>query len=143
MPYGRSGAHWALLGPGIELRRTEFDLDAACARTIAASGYPEITEWADYYIRARHRCGGAGDVQSEGRPLTRPGGGGLMAIRQTLEVINAMEADGVIDRYALAGAVAAFNYIDPAVTEDLDISSRLAPPNGNPGYCCSIQSSPI
>jgi predicted phosphodiesterase len=53
MPYGRAGAHWALLGPGVELRRTEFDLDAACARTIASSSYPEIAEWADYYIRAR------------------------------------------------------------------------------------------
>ena len=53
MPYGRSGAHWALLGPGIELRRTDFDLDAACAQTIAASGFPDVAEWADYYIRAR------------------------------------------------------------------------------------------
>jgi hypothetical protein len=32
-----------------------------------------------------------------------------------------MEADGIIGRYALAGAVAAYNYIEPAVTEDLDI----------------------
>jgi predicted phosphodiesterase len=53
MPYGRSGAHWALLGPGVELRRTDFDLDAACAQTIAASGFLEVAEWADYYIRAR------------------------------------------------------------------------------------------
>lgn len=53
MPYGRSGAHWALLGPGVELRRTDFDLDVACAQTIAASGFPEVAEWADYYIRAR------------------------------------------------------------------------------------------
>ena len=53
MPYGRAGAHWALLGPGVELRRTNFDLDAACAQTIAASGFPEVAEWADYYIRAR------------------------------------------------------------------------------------------
>jgi predicted phosphodiesterase len=53
MPYGRSGAHWALLGPGVELRRTEFDLDAACARTIAASAFSKVAEWADYYIRAR------------------------------------------------------------------------------------------
>jgi len=32
-----------------------------------------------------------------------------------------MEADGVIGRYAIAGAVAAYNYIEPAVTDDLDI----------------------
>jgi hypothetical protein len=45
----------------------------------------------------------------------------MMAIKETLEIINAMEADGVIGRYAIAGAVAAYNYIEPAVTDDLDI----------------------
>ena len=44
-----------------------------------------------------------------------------MAIKETLEIINATEADGVIGRYAIAGAVAAYNYIEPAVTDDLDI----------------------
>jgi hypothetical protein len=44
-----------------------------------------------------------------------------MGMRRTVDVLNAMEADGIIDRYALAGAVAAYNYIEPAVTEDLDI----------------------
>jgi hypothetical protein len=44
-----------------------------------------------------------------------------MAIKETLEIINAMEADGAIARYAIAGAVAAYNYIEPAVTDDLDI----------------------
>ncbi len=30
LPYeGRAGAYWALLGPGVEHRRTEYDLDAA------------------------------------------------------------------------------------------------------------------
>ena len=30
LPYeGRPGAYWALLGPGVEHRRTEYDLDAA------------------------------------------------------------------------------------------------------------------
>jgi len=32
-----------------------------------------------------------------------------------------MEATGVVGRYAISGAVAAFNYIEAAVTEDLDI----------------------
>jgi predicted phosphodiesterase len=53
MPYGRPGAHWALLGPGVELRRTEFDLDWACARTVEESNYPGIAEWAEYFIKAR------------------------------------------------------------------------------------------
>ena len=40
IPYeGRSGAFWALLGPDVELRRTEYDLDAAAER-ILASGDP-------------------------------------------------------------------------------------------------------
>jgi putative phosphoesterase len=40
MPYeGRPGAYWALLGPGVELRRTEYDLDEAVAR-LRASGIP-------------------------------------------------------------------------------------------------------
>jgi predicted phosphodiesterase len=54
MPYGRPGAHWALLGPGVSLRRSVFDADAACARIAAESGYPEIAAWADEYVRARN-----------------------------------------------------------------------------------------
>lgn len=50
MPYGRGGAHWALLGPGVELRRTPYDVDAACA-TLATSGYPGIEGWLDAYVR--------------------------------------------------------------------------------------------
>lgn len=42
-------------------------------------------------------------------------------MKQTLDVINQMEADGIIDRYAVAGAVATYNYIEPALTNDLDI----------------------
>ncbi|AEW99084.1 metallophosphoesterase family protein [Streptantibioticus cattleyicolor] len=53
MPYGRSGAHWALLGPGVDLRRTPYDTDAAIARLTRDCGYPAIAEWADYYVRAR------------------------------------------------------------------------------------------
>ena len=32
MPYGEPGAYWLLLGDGVELRRTEYDLEAAAAR---------------------------------------------------------------------------------------------------------------
>ncbi len=53
MPYGRPGAHWALLGAGVTLRRTTFDVDAACARIAAESTYPEAADWADYFVRAR------------------------------------------------------------------------------------------
>ncbi|MBA3338328.1 MAG: metallophosphoesterase family protein [Geodermatophilaceae bacterium] len=54
MPYGRPGAHWALLDNGaVQLRRTEFDYDAACAEIEASSGYPDAAEWADFFIRSR------------------------------------------------------------------------------------------
>jgi hypothetical protein len=48
-----------------------------------------------------------------------------MGMKQTLEILNRMEMDGVIGRYAIAGAVAAYNYIEPAVTEDLDVLLSL------------------
>ncbi|GAA2086466.1 metallophosphoesterase family protein [Streptomyces albiaxialis] len=53
MPYGRDGAHWALLGPGAELRRTGYDVDAAVARVVADSGYEDVASWTDYFLRAR------------------------------------------------------------------------------------------
>ena len=54
MPYGGAGAWWALLGPGVQLRRTGYDVDAACARVAAGSGFPDAAEWADEYLRSRH-----------------------------------------------------------------------------------------
>lgn len=53
MPYGPSGAHWALLGPGVQLRRTLFDADRACARLAAESQYPDAARWAEQYLRGR------------------------------------------------------------------------------------------
>ena len=41
MPYEAGpGAYWALFGPDVELRRTEYDLEAAAA-AIRATGFPE------------------------------------------------------------------------------------------------------
>ncbi|WP_406039960.1 metallophosphatase family protein [Micromonospora sp. NBC_00898] len=54
MPYGGAGAWWVLLGPGVQLRRTGYDVDAACARVAAESGFPDAAEWADEYLRSRH-----------------------------------------------------------------------------------------
>ena len=46
MPYeGVTGARWCLLGPGVELRRTAYDVEAAAAR-IRATGLPEADELA-------------------------------------------------------------------------------------------------
>ena len=44
-----------------------------------------------------------------------------VSIGKTLQVLNQMVADGIVEQYAIAGAVAALNYIEPSVTEDLDI----------------------
>jgi predicted phosphodiesterase len=54
MPYGRQGAHWALLNQGaVEMRRAAYDPEAACAQVIAMSSYPDVAEWADYFLYAR------------------------------------------------------------------------------------------
>ena len=42
-------------------------------------------------------------------------------MEKTLEIINRMEADGVIGRYAIGGAMAAIFYVEPFTTFDLDI----------------------
>lgn len=43
-----------------------------------------------------------------------------MRIESSLRVLNEMEAAGVIGKYAIGGAVAAFLYIEPGTTFDLD-----------------------
>ena len=54
MPYGRPGAHWAILTRGaVEMRRTPYDPGTACAQVVAASSYPDVAEWADYFLYAR------------------------------------------------------------------------------------------
>ncbi|MFJ3807373.1 metallophosphoesterase family protein [Streptomyces sp. NPDC090073] len=53
MPYGRPGAHWCLLGPGTDLRVTPYDVPAAVARLVRECAYPDIAEWADYFLHAR------------------------------------------------------------------------------------------
>ncbi|MGH3038942.1 MAG: metallophosphoesterase family protein [Gaiellaceae bacterium] len=46
MPYeAEPGAYWALLGPDVELRRTDYDLDAA-AEAVRATGFPGADELA-------------------------------------------------------------------------------------------------
>jgi hypothetical protein len=41
--------------------------------------------------------------------------------KQTFAVLNQMVADGVIENYAVAGAVGAMFYVEPFSTEDLDV----------------------
>ncbi len=42
-------------------------------------------------------------------------------MKATLEVINRMQADGVIGQYAIGGAVGATFYLEPVATLDIDI----------------------
>ena len=45
MPFQEAGAYWALLGPGVRLRRTLYDLDQAAAR-VRATAYPQSEQCA-------------------------------------------------------------------------------------------------
>ncbi len=50
IPYeGRRGAFWALLGPDVELRRTEYDVEGA-VEAIRATGYPSFDELAGWLL---------------------------------------------------------------------------------------------
>lgn len=44
-----------------------------------------------------------------------------MSLEATLRVLNEMQAAGVIGPYAVGGAVAAFLYVEPGTTFDLDV----------------------
>lgn len=44
-----------------------------------------------------------------------------MNLKKVLLEINAMEADGIVDRYAIGGAVGATFYLEPVATLDVDI----------------------
>jgi predicted phosphodiesterase len=51
LPYeGRAAAYWALLGPGVELRSTRYDVTVTCAR-IRETGMPEAAEYAEGIAR--------------------------------------------------------------------------------------------
>lgn len=51
-------------------------------------------------------------------------------MKQTLELINQMQSDGVIAHYAIGGAVAATFYLEPAATLDVDVFVLLSTPAG-------------
>lgn len=44
-----------------------------------------------------------------------------MNIQEVIQTINRMKADGVIERYAIGGAVGATFYLEPVATLDVDI----------------------
>jgi len=50
-------------------------------------------------------------------------------MKETFKVIDQMQRDGVIDGYAVAGAVGTIFYVEPFNTEDVDILVNLHPSN--------------
>jgi len=46
-------------------------------------------------------------------------------IREVIATINQMQSDGVIERYAIGGAVGATFYLEPIATLDVDIFDYL------------------
>ena len=53
-------------------------------------------------------------------------------MKETLETINRMQADGVIEKYAIGGAVGATLYLDPVATLDIDVFVVIPPLKGSP-----------
>jgi len=53
-----------------------------------------------------------------------------MNLEKSLIVLNRMVADGVFSHYAIGGAVAAFFYVEPATTFDLDVFIAWEPASG-------------
>ena len=54
-----------------------------------------------------------------------------MNIKDTIAAINQMQADGVIERYAIGGAVGATFYLEPVATLDVDVFIDFRPEAGN------------
>lgn len=48
-PYGEPGAYWLLLGPDVQLRRTDYDLIQAAVR-IRGTQYPQAEEFAAHSV---------------------------------------------------------------------------------------------
>jgi predicted phosphodiesterase len=49
MPFGEPGADWLLLGPGVQLRHTPYDL-AKAAERIRGTTYPQAAEFAAHHV---------------------------------------------------------------------------------------------
>ncbi len=49
MPFGKPGADWLLLGPGVQLRHTPYDLTKAAER-IGNTSYPQAQDFAARYV---------------------------------------------------------------------------------------------
>jgi hypothetical protein len=55
-----------------------------------------------------------------------------IAMVETLQVINQMQADGVVRKYAIGGAIGATFYLEPTSSFDIDIFVSFSDMGGNP-----------
>jgi hypothetical protein len=53
-------------------------------------------------------------------------------MEKVIQVLNRMQADGIIERFAIGGGIAAIRYLEPYLTDDIDvfISPVVVGPNG-------------
>jgi putative phosphoesterase len=49
LPFGRQGAYWALLGPDVELRRSDYDVEVAARRFLEVGG-PGAHDFAEHVL---------------------------------------------------------------------------------------------
>lgn len=54
-----------------------------------------------------------------------------VSIKDTIAAINQMQADGIIDSYAIGGAVGATFYLEPVATLDVDVFIAFRPEAGH------------
>ena len=96
MPYAdEPGAYRALLGPDVELRRTEYDLEAAAER-IRATGWPDGDEFIAENLRRPHGRRGHGGIRARYRARDL-GRAGLEPDLQAAEVVLDLVADLLLD----------------------------------------------
>jgi hypothetical protein len=53
-----------------------------------------------------------------------------MALERIFPILNQMEAEGVIGRYAIGGAIGAIFWLEPFQTKDLDVFVVLPTTSG-------------
>jgi len=53
-------------------------------------------------------------------------------MQKVIQILNRMQADGVIEQFAIGGGIAAIHYLEPYLTDDIDvfISPVVVGPNG-------------
>src|ERR1700692_3999128 len=73
-------------------------------------------------LRLRHAALPAGRAARDNRKPRLPDRGAHgMSIREVISLINQMVTDGVIDRYAIGGAVGATFYLEPVAPLDVHV----------------------